>query len=136
MTYGDGPKGGGRCNHVDDRFERVRIERNRTRHPPRDEFQAHHAESDDDGPCSETPYPLFCQYYSTFGRFLRGSFATTFSIMRIPASWPSVMIDSGWNCTAATGSLLCSKAMMTPSSVSAVTRNSSGNRAGSAKIEW
>ena len=47
-----------------------------------------------------------------------GRWATTFSIMRMPAFWPSVMIDSGWNCTAAIGSLLCSNAMTTPSSVS------------------
>jgi hypothetical protein len=58
---------------------------------------------------------------------LRARCATTFSIIRMPASWPSVMIDSGWNCTAATGSLSCSIAITTPSSVSAVTRNSFGN---------
>ena len=36
------------------------------------------------------------------------------------------MIDSGWNCTAATGSVRCSTAMITPSSLSAVTASSSG----------
>ncbi|MGO7741137.1 hypothetical protein ACC733_38095, partial [Rhizobium johnstonii] len=32
---------------------------------------------------------------------LRARCATTFSIIRIPESPPSVMIDSGWKCTAA-----------------------------------
>ena len=68
--------------------------------------------------------------------FRRGRCATTFSIIRMPASPPSVMIDSGWNWTAATGSLSCSIAITIPSSVSAVTANSSGKRTGSAKIEW
>ena len=46
------------------------------------------------------------------------------------------MIDSGWNCTAATGSLECSTPMIVPSSLSAVIMNSRGSEAGSAKIEW
>jgi len=62
--------------------------------------------------------------------------ATTFSIILRPASWPSDMMDSGWNCTAATGSLRCSIAMIVPSSVSAVTMKSRGNVAESAKSEW
>ncbi|MNL60607.1 hypothetical protein D3C87_1844370 [compost metagenome] len=62
--------------------------------------------------------------------------ATTFSIIRMPASPPSVMIDSGWNCTAATGSFVCSMPIIVPSSLSAVIMNSAGRLAGSAKIEW
>src|SRR5690606_37224791 len=44
---------------------------------------------------------------------------TTFATIRSP---PRVMIDSGWNWTAATGRATCSTAIGTPSSVEAVTR--------------
>ncbi len=59
---------------------------------------------------------------------LRARCATTFSIIRMPASPPSVMIDSGWNCTAAIGSLACSMPMIVPSSLSAVMMKSRGRR--------
>ena len=53
---------------------------------------------------------------------------STFASSRSPTFSPSVMIDSGWNCTAASGSEVCSIAMTTPSSVSAVTCSVVGRR--------
>ena len=44
-----------------------------------------------------------------------------------PTAPGEVITDSGWNCTAAIGSVLCSIAMMTPSAVSAATDSSAGN---------
>ena len=46
------------------------------------------------------------------------------------------MIDSGWNCTAATGSARCSRAITTPSAVRAVTSSSGGRLASGACSEW
>src|SRR5207248_560673 len=55
------------------------------------------------------------------------SCATTLRTNRNPLSFSKVRIDSGWNCTAARGRLACSIAIITPSSLSAVTRNSAGS---------
>ena len=50
----------------------------------------------------------------------------TFARSRSPTSSASVMMDSGWNWTAASGSDRCSTAMTTPSSLSAVTSKTAG----------
>ena len=49
---------------------------------------------------------------------------------------PSVRIDSGWNCTPNTGQRRWASAMMTPSSVRAVTSSSFGSESGSTTSEW
>src|SRR2546425_973884 len=61
--------------------------------------------------------------------------ATTLRIRRSPTSSPKLRIDSGWNCTAASGSTTCSTAMITPSSAAAVTRSDAGSLSGSANSE-
>ena len=45
----DRPVGGARRNHVDDRFQRVGVERHRAGDPPSDELQPHDAERHEDG---------------------------------------------------------------------------------------
>lgn len=61
----------------------------------------------------------------------RQSDPTAFASRRRPSS-SGVRIDSGWNCTAASGSRACSTAITTPSSLSAVTRSSLGSTSRSA----
>src|SRR5262249_3887077 len=63
------------------------------------------------------------------------SAATTLRTRRMPASWSRVRIDSGWNWTAATGSVACSTAIPMPSSLSAGTRSASGTGSRNAKRE-
>ena len=53
MADTDRPEGGGGGNHVDDRFQRVGIERDGTRDIPGDELQAEHDQGDDDRPEGE-----------------------------------------------------------------------------------
>ncbi|RCL01478.1 MAG: hypothetical protein JSC085_000362 [Candidatus Tokpelaia sp. JSC085] len=55
-----------------------------------------------------------------FSVLLAAMLSVIFSIIRIPVFPLSVMIDSGWNWTASTGSCLCSMPIITRSSVSAV----------------
>ncbi len=53
----------------------------------------------------------------------------------MPTSPGEVITDSGWNWTAAIGRVLCSIAMITPSSVSAVTDSTDGKEPRSAWSE-
>src|SRR6266849_1287241 len=62
--------------------------------------------------------------------------ATTFRSSRSPTSPSSDMMDSGWNCTAASGRRVCSTAMTIPSSLSAVTSSVAGSFSRIAKSEW
>src|SRR5262249_49814770 len=60
----------------------------------------------------------------------------TFSTRRSPTPPASVRIDSGWNCTAASGRSRCSIAITTPSALSAVTTRQAGIRSRTACSEW
>ncbi len=52
-------------------------------------------------------------------------------------AWPcSVAMDSGWNCTPSTGSVLWRRPMISPSTVQAVTSRQSGSEARSTASEW
>ena len=73
--------------------------------------------------CSQLDRSLPCNTTTFIHANPRITFATTVN----PASPSRVRIDSGWNCTAATGSSGCSTAITMPSSLSAVTCNASGN---------
>ncbi len=73
----------------------------------------------------------FCFYFSP------QRVAKAASMIGMPISPGEVITDSGWNCTAAIGSDLCSIAMMTrSSSVSAATDNTAGRLLRSANSEW
>src|SRR5262249_9229194 len=64
------------------------------------------------------------------------SHSITRSTRRRPTPPSSVRMDSGWNCTAASGSSRCSIAITTPSAVSAVISRHAGIRSRTAYSEW